>query len=109
MSSGYPEFDGRRTIEVMVEQYNKGVSLAQLKKWAESKTYIKSLKFTGKENILNEILNADQYFKLQIHWAFAAVYAVKHLTKTSHLYQNHTGAGGRIKIERNHRPCVKDR
>ena len=81
LRSVYPQFDGKGMIEVMIEQHNKGVSMAQLKKWAESKTCIKSLKFTGKESILNEILNADQYFKLQTSWAFAAVYAVKHLTK----------------------------
>ena len=86
VTSVFPQFNGKGKIEISVDMFNKGVSMARLKKWAENKAYIKSLKFTGKESILNEILNADQYFKLQISWAFAAVYAVRHLTKRQAIF-----------------------
>ena len=86
ITSVYPEFDGKGKIEITVEAYNKGVSMAQLKKWSENKGYIKSLKFTGKESILNEILNEEQYKKLQVLWAFAAVYPVAHYTKRQAIF-----------------------
>lgn len=66
--------DGSCRFTYLVDYYNKGITMDALRNFGENKTFIKKLKFTGKFEILNEIMNDEQYLKLQKIWLFASVY-----------------------------------
>jgi hypothetical protein len=57
--------EGRNRIDYIIETYNKGVPLNTLRSYAENPLFIKALKFTGKNSILNDILNTEQLLKIQ--------------------------------------------
>ena len=75
--------DGFNNIEHIVNTYNKGVPLTTLMEYAENKAFIKSLKFTGKYSILNDILNSDQLEKLRKLWLLRNCYHVKNYSKNT--------------------------
>lgn len=69
--------DGACYFEVIVDRFNQGIDMGALRNFGEDKRFIKKLKFTGKYHILNEIMNDDQYLKLQKIWLFSNVYGKK--------------------------------
>ena len=50
------------------------------------KLFIKALKFTGSNDILNHILNKEQYLKLQKTWLFANVFEPRYLNEKAALF-----------------------
>lgn len=62
------KLDGLSQFEYLCDYYNSGIPLNTLREFSENTTYIKALKFTGKNNIINEILNTEQLLKLQKTW-----------------------------------------
>ena len=77
------ELDGKNNIDFHIETFNKGVPLSELREYAESKGFISALKFTGKHQILNQILNKDQLFLLQKKWLLTNVYNVHRWSKNT--------------------------
>tara|TARA_R110000803_G_scaffold10007_6_gene31104 strand:+ start:1236 stop:1784 length:549 start_codon:yes stop_codon:yes gene_type:complete len=71
------DLEGLNYIDHVVSSYNKGIDLTRLRSYAEKDTFIKALRFTGKFNIINEILNEKQYKLLQEKWLFANTYSKK--------------------------------
>ena len=81
--------DGKNNIDYLISVYNKGVDLNRLKEYSQNKAFIKALKFTGKNDILNSILNKEQYLKLQKTWLFINVYSVNNYSdKTIQFIKN---------------------
>lgn len=76
MKSYSSMFDGKNHIDCHIAMYNKGICLTKLKSYAENDSFIKALKFTGKYEILNEILNSKQLLKLQRTWVTRNTYNV---------------------------------
>jgi hypothetical protein len=71
------DLEGLNYIDHVIESYNKGIDLNRLRSYAERETFQKALRFTGKFNIINEILNDKQYRLLQEKWLFANTYNKK--------------------------------
>ena len=67
--------DGMNYIDYVISSYNKGVDLNRLRGYSENDVYIKALKFTGKNNILNHILNDSQYKILQGKWLLSNIHS----------------------------------
>ena len=80
------DLDGRGVIEVSVERHNKGVPTSKLQSYGENTSFIKAISFTGKQTILNDILNAEQYRKLQQIWLYSSVYGRKHWHKKTCIF-----------------------
>ena len=78
--------DGKGVIETVVKTYNKGVTPHRFMEFGQNKSFIKAIKFTGKYAILNDILNADQYSKLQRIWLFSDVYGKKRWSKKTAIF-----------------------
>ena len=69
--------EGKNSIDYHVKVFNKGIPMSRIQEYGENKSFIKALKFTGKNNILNEILCKDQLFILQKCWVLKNTYQVK--------------------------------
>ena len=78
--------EGKSRFEYLCDFYNKGIPLNTLREMSESKTFIKALKFTASNDILNHILNKEQYLKLQKTWLFANVFEPRYLTEKAVLF-----------------------
>ena len=66
--------DGLNSIDHLIETHNKGIPTSGLLKFSENPTFRKAIKFTGKYSILNDILNREQFLKLQKSWLFNQTY-----------------------------------
>lgn len=85
--------EGKNHIDFIIKSFNKPIPLQKLKEFSESKTFSKALKFTGKHEILNEILNRDQYLILQKSWLFSNAYlAYLYSDKTKFFVKNNPWA-----------------
>lgn len=76
-----PILEGRPHIDYHIEVYNRGISLTNLREFSENKSFVKALKFTGKYTILNDILNKEQYLRLQKSWVYKNTYRVDRFSK----------------------------
>lgn len=72
--------EGKSRLIYLCDYYNKGTDNQHLKTYSESKTFVKAIAFTGTNSVLNEILNREQYLKLQKSWLFTNVYTNHYLT-----------------------------
>ena len=86
--------DGKSTIDYHVSQFNKGVPTNTLREYSQKPTFLAALKFTGKYEILNHILNEDQIRKLQKTWLAANTQNAKRYwsKKTSEFISNNEWA-----------------
>jgi hypothetical protein len=82
------DLDGGCKFTYLVNYFNNGVSMDYLRGFGESKTFIKKLKFTGKHGILNDIMNEEQYLKLQKIWLYANIYGRSRPTKEASEFIN---------------------
>ena len=80
------KLDGKGTIETVVETYNKGVTPHKFMEFGQNPVFIKAIKFTGKSTIVNEILNTEQYEKLQRIWLFSNVYGNPRFSKNAAIF-----------------------
>ena len=80
------KLDGKGTIETVVNIYNKGVTPHKFMEFGQNPVFIKAIKFTGKSTIVNEILNSEQYEKLQRIWLFSNVYGKKRFSKNASIF-----------------------
>ena len=55
-------------MKMICDSYNKGVSLGKLREFGENEEYIAKGKFTGRYEVLNYILNREQYNFLKKKW-----------------------------------------
>ena len=77
------KLDGKGMIETVVNTYNKGVTPHRFMEFGQNPVFINAIKFTGKSTIANEILNTEQYEKLQRIWLFSNVYDKKRFSKNA--------------------------
>lgn len=68
------ELDKQDQMRYLCDFYNKGIPKEKLKMYAYNKSCIKSLKIIGKDSIVNQILNDDQYRILQKTWVLKGCY-----------------------------------
>ena len=68
MRSNSPSMDGKSRFEYLVDYYNKGIPLNSLREFSDKDGFIKAIRFTGKDTVINDILNPDQLIKLQKTW-----------------------------------------
>lgn len=61
--------DGESSLKYLVDYYTKGrADKNELRGYAQEKSFIKQIQFTGKHEILNKILCRKQYRTLQKRW-----------------------------------------
>lgn len=75
--------DGCSEIDEIIKSYNKGIPLNNLRIYSETQSFIGALKFTGKHDILNRILNKEQLLKIQKTWLFKNCYNVHYWSKNT--------------------------
>ena len=80
------ELEGKSRFEYLCDFYNKEIPLNTLREMSQSKASIKAIKFTGLNDILNQILNKEQYLKLQKTWLFSNVFEPRYLTDKALLF-----------------------
>jgi len=90
--------DGKNNIDYHIDYYNNGVPLNTLREFSQNEPYRKALKFTGKKQILNDILKPSQLLQLQKTWLEANIYSKKTWSKQTALFiQNTEWAVGHLK------------
>ncbi len=60
--------EGKCQLGYLCDFYNKGVPLNTLRKYSENPTFVKALSFTGKNQVISDIINPEQLMKLQKTW-----------------------------------------
>lgn len=73
--------EGRNLIDYTIESYNKGVDLTRLRKYSENIVFSNSISFTGKHDVLNDILNRNQLLLLQKKWVLKNTYMTNRWSK----------------------------
>lgn len=66
--------DNTCQFEYLCDYYNNGIPLQKLREHSQNKTFLKALKFTGKNSIINEIINPEQLLKIQKTWLLSNTY-----------------------------------
>lgn len=70
--------DGQCQLQYLCDYYNRGVAVSKIMEYSENKSFVKAMKFTGKDSIVNEILNRDQLLKIQKTWLLKnSFYSIK--------------------------------
>ena len=72
--------DKKNRFEYLCDFYNTGTTIDNLRRLSEHKPFIKAVRFTGKDSVLNDILNKEQLLRLQKTWIFANTYMPRFLT-----------------------------
>lgn len=75
------ELDKKCQLTYLCNFYNNGIPLQKLREHSQNKTYIKALKFTGKNQVINAIINPNQLLKIQKTWLLSNVYMIKNWSK----------------------------
>ena len=78
--------DGKNNIDYHINYYNNGVPLNTLREFSEYEAYMKAFKFTGKKQILNDILKPSQLLQLQKSWLKTNIYSKKNWSKNTALF-----------------------
>lgn len=77
--------EGEDQMKYLCDFYNKGIPLQKLKQYSESEPMRKALRFTGSNQIINDILEPSQLLKIQKTWLLRNVYLKrKYSDKTIH-------------------------
>ena len=72
--SNSPDFEGKNRIKYLIDFYSQGrVDKNTLKKFAETKSFIKKIGFTSKYSILNKIMYKPHLELLQRRWLQASI------------------------------------
>lgn len=94
------ELEGADRMKYLCDFYNRGVDPATFMKFGENETFKKHIKFTGVSSILNDILNRDQYRRLQEKWLFSNTYGKSQYKKEVHEFaKNHPWAAQKLNLE----------
>jgi len=72
--------DKKSRFEYLCDFYNAGTTIDNLRILSEHKPFIKAIRFTGKDSVLNDILNKEQLLRLQKTWIFTNTYMPRFLT-----------------------------
>ena len=62
------KLEGKSVVKYLFSYYQKGVDMNKLREYSENKSFITALRFTGKHQIVNKMLNTAQLEKLQKTW-----------------------------------------
>ena len=66
--------DNTCQFKYLCDYYNNGLPLQKLREYSQNKTFIKALKFTGKNSVINKIINPEQLLKIQKTWLLSNTY-----------------------------------